>query len=244
MPNATSAMPGWQGHCSVLPGHLPRADLPRLRVLRHHQRRGRDRRRPDRNRAHLPRLRHRMAPRVRHRLGGPAMTARVAELDALTGRGMFLAFYDPDGSRYGLPTYPYHWAPAGLLTAPPAPRQRAAARRPGHHRPDPVAPPQTAARRLPLPRSPRPAQTQASPAQLAAIAKALRARRTCPPAGPRSPTTSRGRSANASTAPRKAVTPMSSTPSPQHGTTPTSSTTGSSPSSAAARVPPGGGAPN
>jgi len=42
--------------------------------------------------------------------------ARVAYLDDLHGRGFFLEFYDPDGERYGLPTYPYHSAPAGLLT--------------------------------------------------------------------------------------------------------------------------------
>ncbi len=34
----------------------------------------------------------------------------------LTARGMYLAFYDPDGERYGLPTYPWHWAPEGLYT--------------------------------------------------------------------------------------------------------------------------------
>jgi len=37
-------------------------------------------------------------------------------LDQLQTRGMHIDFYDPDGSRYGLPTYPYRCAPDGLLT--------------------------------------------------------------------------------------------------------------------------------
>jgi hypothetical protein len=44
------------------------------------------------------------------------MGTRVLSLETLRGRGFFLEFYDPDGERYGLPTYPYHSAPAGLLT--------------------------------------------------------------------------------------------------------------------------------
>ena len=100
---------------------------------------------------------------------------------------MFLAFYDPDGSRYGLPTYPYHWAPAGLLTA----RQlRAKGLRPGgqditaqilwrHRRQRRVAYLYREALALP--------ERKASPAQLAAIAKALRARRTCPACGTEKP---------------------------------------------------------
>ena len=86
-------------------------------------------------------------------------------------------FYDPTGARYGLPTYPYRWAPAGLLRR----RQlRARGLRPGGqdiaaqilwrkgrrvaylYREDLALPKRTA-----------------TPAQLAAIAKALRARRTC-----------------------------------------------------------------
>lgn len=115
------------------------------------------------------------------------MTARVAELDALTGRGMSLTFYDPDGTRYGLPTYPYHWAPAGLLTL----RQlRAKGLRPGgqditaqilwrHRKQRRVAYLYREALAMP--------KRQASPAQLAAIAKALRARRTCPSCGAEKP---------------------------------------------------------
>jgi hypothetical protein len=90
-------------------------------------------------------------------------------------------FYDPDGTRYGLPTYPYRWAPEGLHTA----RQlRAAGLRPGGqdiaaqilwrggkrvaylYRADLAKPNRTA-----------------TPAQLAAIGKALAARRTCPECG-------------------------------------------------------------
>jgi hypothetical protein len=45
------------------------------------------------------------------------MSTRVAYLDQLIARrGMFIDFYDPDGTRYGLPTYPYRCAPDGLLT--------------------------------------------------------------------------------------------------------------------------------
>src|SRR5262249_36487265 len=106
--------------------------------------------------------------------------ARIAYLDDLRGKGFFLEFYDPDGERYGLPTYPYHSAPTGLLTIrqlrPKARHpagQAAAARTLGRHR-----------------RHRRVAylfredcgkpKRQATPAQLVAIAKALRARRTCP----------------------------------------------------------------
>ena len=54
---------------------------------------------------------------------------RVPYLDNLRDtRNIFTEFYDPDGQRYGRPTYPYHWAPEGLLTV----RQlRARSLRPG-----------------------------------------------------------------------------------------------------------------
>ncbi|GIJ44515.1 hypothetical protein Val02_14010 [Virgisporangium aliadipatigenens] len=53
---------------------------------------------------------------------------RVPYLESLVAQGFFLEFYDPTGSRYGLPTYPYRNAPAGLATM----RQlRAANLRPG-----------------------------------------------------------------------------------------------------------------
>lgn len=113
---------------------------------------------------------------------------RVARLDHLiASRGMFISFYDPDGSRYGLPTYPYHWAPQGLLTM----RQlRARGLRPGgqhiaaqilwrHRTQQRVA----FLYREDLAKPKR----QATPAQLTAIAKALRARRTCPTCGQEKP---------------------------------------------------------
>ncbi|SCL36835.1 hypothetical protein GA0074692_4463 [Micromonospora pallida] len=92
--------------------------------------------------------------------------------------GLRLRFYDPLGTRHGFPTFPYLMAPAGLATV----RQlRAAGLRPGGQ--DPVA--QILWRRgervaylyrLDLAKPKR----TATPAQRAAIAKALRARRTCP----------------------------------------------------------------
>ena len=37
---------------------------------------------------------------------------RVGYLDQLAGKGTFIQFYDPDGTRHGIPTYPYRWAPS------------------------------------------------------------------------------------------------------------------------------------
>jgi hypothetical protein len=108
---------------------------------------------------------------------------RVGYLDTLTAKGTFLQFYDPDGTRHGIPTYPYRWAPKGLLTI----RQlRACGLRPGGQ-------PVTAQilwthngkrriaylYRVDLAKPKR----QATPAQLAAIGKALAARRTCATCG-------------------------------------------------------------
>ena len=39
-----------------------------------------------------------------------------SHLDACLARGIWIDFYDPDGDRYGLPTYPWRCAPDGLLT--------------------------------------------------------------------------------------------------------------------------------
>ncbi|PZF92268.1 hypothetical protein C1I93_19710 [Micromonospora endophytica] len=93
------------------------------------------------------------------------------------GRPVVTNFYDPTGTRFGFPTYPYRMAPSGLATL----RQlRAAGLRPGGH--DPVA--QIFWRRgkrvaylyrLDLAKPKR----TATPAQREAIGKALRARRTC-----------------------------------------------------------------
>jgi hypothetical protein len=110
---------------------------------------------------------------------------RVPTLDGARSRGIYVQFYDPDGRRYGIPTHPYRWAPKHLYTA----RQlRAQGLRPGGQAPTA----QIRWRRglrvaylyradLALPRR------QATPAQRAAIAKALAARRTCPACGAEKP---------------------------------------------------------
>ena len=110
-----------------------------------------------------------------------APARRVPTLDAARTRGIHVEFYDPDGTRYGLPTYPYHWAPKHLLTI----RQlRAQGLRPGGQQPAAqiiwrkgkrVAYLYQLALALP--------KRTATPAQMTAIAAALRARRTCPSCG-------------------------------------------------------------
>ena len=105
----------------------------------------------------------------------------------LTAKGTFLQFYDPDGTRHGIPTYPYRWAP-GPLHHPAAPRPRACApagspsppRSCGTTTAHAASPTSTA------PTSPCP-KRQATPAQLAAIGKALAARRTCAVCGTEKP---------------------------------------------------------
>ncbi len=113
--------------------------------------------------------------------------SRVPYLDNLYGQGLHVQFYDPEGSRYGLPTYPYHWAPTGLLTI----RQlRARGLRPGgqdiaaqilwrHRKQRRVAYLYSVEHAKP--------KRQATAAQLTAISKALRARRTCPTCGNEKP---------------------------------------------------------
>lgn len=107
---------------------------------------------------------------------------RVPALDhVIRHKRIYLKFYDPDGEHYGIPTYPYRWAPEGLLTR----RQlRAAGLRPAGQ--DVAA--QILWRdgrrvaylyRADLARPKR----EATPAQLAAIGKALTARRTCTTCG-------------------------------------------------------------
>jgi hypothetical protein len=96
-----------------------------------------------------------------------------------TTTGIAVEFYDPTGSRFGLPTYPYLGAPAGYATV----RQlRAAGLRPGGQ---PVVAQilwrhATGRRSAYLYDQTRalPKRTATS-AQRAAIAKALLARRTC-----------------------------------------------------------------
>jgi hypothetical protein len=41
---------------------------------------------------------------------------RIPTLDGARSRGIYVQFYDPDGRRYGIPTYPYRWAPKYLYT--------------------------------------------------------------------------------------------------------------------------------
>jgi hypothetical protein len=41
---------------------------------------------------------------------------RSARAEACVTRGIRPEFYDPDGERYGLPTFPYHLAPDGMAT--------------------------------------------------------------------------------------------------------------------------------
>ncbi|SNS72020.1 RRQRL motif-containing zinc-binding protein [Actinomadura mexicana] len=107
--------------------------------------------------------------------------ARIPDLDATMRGGIYLTYYDPTGVRYGLPTYPYRWAPTGLLTR----RQlRERGLRPGGQ---PVAAQilwRDGARVAYLYREnlAKPKRT-ATPAQRAAIDKALRARRICSTCG-------------------------------------------------------------
>ena len=115
----------------------------------------------------------------------PPLRRRVPTLDGARSRGIYVEFYDPDGRRYGLPTYPYHWAPQGLLTI----RQlRAQGLRPGGQQPAAqiiwrngkrVAYLYHAALALP--------KRTATPAQLTALGKAMTARRTCPVCGTEQP---------------------------------------------------------
>jgi hypothetical protein len=101
-------------------------------------------------------------------------------LDALGQRtGIRVEFYDPDGSRYGFPTFPFRYAPDGLATR----RQlRAEGLSPNGY--DPVAQilwrHRTQIRTAYLYRRDlATTKRTATTAQLAVIATMLRARRTC-----------------------------------------------------------------
>jgi hypothetical protein len=109
------------------------------------------------------------------------------DLDKLIARGMYIEFYDPNGVRYGFPTYPYRAAPDGYATI----RQlRTRGLRPGgqpvvaqilwRHRNQ---------RRIAYLYAIETAKPKrnATPAQHAAIAKALLARRTCRTCGQEKP---------------------------------------------------------
>jgi rubredoxin len=109
--------------------------------------------------------------------------ASVPALDTIARKGTYIEFYDPDGGRYGLPTYPYRWAPKGLLTR----RQLTAnGLRPGGQ---PVAAQiiwkHKGKRRVAYLYRADAAKPKrdATPAQRTAISSALRARRTCPTCG-------------------------------------------------------------
>jgi hypothetical protein len=98
-------------------------------------------------------------------------------LNHCIGRGTFVEFYDPTAQRFPIPTYPYRWAPENYVTR----RQlRTLGLRPGG---------QDIAAQILWRRGKRVAflyrldlakpKRAATPAQLAAVAKALLARRTC-----------------------------------------------------------------
>lgn len=110
---------------------------------------------------------------------------RNRDLDRQLNGSRWVGFYDPEGVHYGIPTYPYRFAPQGLLTI----RQlRAKGLRPGGqyvvaqilwrrgrrvaylYREDLAKPKRTA-----------------TLAQRVAIEKALRARRVCPTCGQEKP---------------------------------------------------------
>ena len=108
---------------------------------------------------------------------------RVAILDTLVGLGRHIEFYDPTGSRYGLPTYPFRWAPTHLATR----RQlRSQQLRPGGQ---PITGQILWRHRGKLrvaylfDVNHAKAKRAATPAQLVAIRKALRARCTCTTCG-------------------------------------------------------------
>ncbi len=110
-----------------------------------------------------------------------AWNRRVPTLDGARHRGIYIQFYDPDGHRYGIPTYPWRWAPKGLLTI----RQlRARGLRPGGQQPVAQILWRKGKRVAYLYREDlaKPKRT-ATPAQLTALAKAMRVRRTCPSCG-------------------------------------------------------------
>jgi hypothetical protein len=102
-------------------------------------------------------------------------------MDRLAAKGLYVEFYDPTGTRYGFPTYPYHGGPDGYATR----RQlRANGLRPAGQ---PVAAQilwrhRNKQRRVAYlyPVAGAKPKRTATPAQLRAIARALEARRTCP----------------------------------------------------------------
>ena len=112
----------------------------------------------------------------------------------------YIEFYDPDGSRYGLPTYPYRWAPKGLLTR----RQlRANGLRPGgpaHRRSDHLETQRQAPRRLPVPRRSRQAQAASHTSATHSHQRHCAPAAPAPHAATKKTTTSLSHSANVTTA--------------------------------------------
>lgn len=96
-----------------------------------------------------------------------------------------MRFYDPTGQRFGMPTYPFHAAPAGLATL----RQlRAQGLRPAGQQPAAQILWRRGTRVAYLYRIDQAAPKRtATPAQRAAIDRALAARRTCPTCGQTKP---------------------------------------------------------
>lgn len=117
-------------------------------------------------------------PSVVAGLTGPHPLSNTT-LDKLTYRGFFCEFYDPPGVKYGFPTYPFHAAPQHLVTR----RQlRQAGLRPGGHHPvAQILWRHRKQRRVAFLYDATLAKPKhaATPAQLAAVQKALLARRTC-----------------------------------------------------------------
>ena len=80
----------------------------------------------------------------------PGPRVPLLDVAALT-KGIYSEFYDPDGAVYGLPTYPYRWAPEDLRDAAAAERPRAAPGGPGALRSDHLEAPRQAPVCLPVP---------------------------------------------------------------------------------------------
>ena len=114
------------------------------------------------------------------------LNRRIPTLDGAAPGASTSSSTTPTARRYGIPTYPYRWAPKYLLHRPPAPRPRPAPRRPAPiaqilWRPRHCASPTSTAPTSPCPNG-RPPPPSSPPS-----AKALAARRTCPTCGTEKP---------------------------------------------------------
>jgi hypothetical protein len=114
------------------------------------------------------------------------MIRRNGDQEEARRRGIWATYYDPEGERFGTPTYPFHYAPKEMATR----RQlRDAGLAPGGHQPAAQILWEHRGRRrkaylydvdLAVPKR------VATPGQLAAVRKALIARMTCPSCPPES----------------------------------------------------------